>query len=312
MYMSAFQYNKKYLPFGHSAAILDDNVLDHINKMKFNLKDIMYDENITNEFLDCYLRWIKSTELNSIKGLENFKYKCYSNGTTEAFDKFYLKHKNRRFRCFRGEYLYHRLSWRNNHPNWLFADDACLEENDAVVISLPFANTGSKHKLHEAMLDICDEMNIPVMVDCCYLGISSGIDFNFNHDSIQEVVFSLSKTFPIAHTRIGMRLTREDDDDTLFVLNKNNYVNRLGPYIGKSLIENFGPDYIPTKYKKAQQIICKHFEIDCSDTVLFGISPKDKFIEYSRDEGSPDSEVNRLSFHKFLNRPFEELLNAKG
>lgn len=301
------QYNKKHLPFGHSKAILDDNVLDLLKSVPLKLLEIEYDNNIKDNFLKNYLTWIQSTEINSITGLENFSHAAYSNGTTESFDKFYLKHKDRRFRCFRGEYLYHRLSWRNYYPNWVFADDDCLHENDAVVISLPFSNTGDKHKLHEAMLDICDEKGIPVLVDCCYFGICSDIEFNFDHPSIQEIVFSLSKTFPVAHSRIGMRLSRTDDDDSLFVVNKNNYINNLGCYIGNCLIENFGPDYIPNKYKDTQIDICKLLSVEPSNTVLFGIDSKDRFIEYKRDQGSPDSDVNRLSFHGYFNKPIEEI-----
>lgn len=305
-----FQYNKKHLPFGHSKAILDEEVLNTLRSASLDIVDIEYDENIREEFLNTYVSWIQSTKINSISGLENFPYKSYSNGTTEAFDKFYLKHKDRRFRCFRGEYLYHRLSWRNYHPNWVFADDECLDENDAVVISLPFSNTGDKHKLHEAMLDICDEKGIPVLVDCCYFGICSDINFNFDHPSIQEIVFSLSKTFPVAHTRIGMRLSRTDDDDSLFVVNKNDYINRLGCYIGKILIDNFEPDYIPNKYKEEQKNLCEALSVQPSNSVLFGIDVSDKFLEYKRDSGSPDSDVNRLSFHNFFNKPIEEIKNV--
>ena len=43
-----------------------------------------------------------------------------------------------------------------------------------------------------------------------------GIEFDFNHSAIKVVAFSLSKAFPVSRLRIGMRLTREDDDDPLF------------------------------------------------------------------------------------------------
>jgi len=305
-----FTYNKKHLPFGHSAAIMDDKVLSRISEFNLSFAENEHNVDIKDKFLTKYLEWIQATKINTVQGLDSFKYKCYSNGTTESFDKFYQKHKSRRFRCFRGEYLYHRLVWRNNYPNWVFADDECLDPNDAVVISLPFSNTGNIHQLHEDMLNVCDEKNIPVLVDCCYLGICSNIDFNFNHKSIEEVVFSLSKTFPVAHTRIGMRLSRIDDDDSLFVVNKNNYTNRTGAALGLHLINNFSADYIPTKYKDKQKIFCDYLKLTPSNTVLFGLDYENKYAEYARDKGSNDSDVNRLSLHKFLPSTLEVLKNA--
>jgi hypothetical protein len=49
--------------------------------------------------------------LNCITGIDSFDQVDYSQGTTESFDHFYIKHPQRRFRCFRGEYLYHQLVW---------------------------------------------------------------------------------------------------------------------------------------------------------------------------------------------------------
>ena len=97
-----------------------------------------------------------------------------------------------------------------------------------------------------------------------------------------------------------------DDDDTLFVYNKNSYVNRLGAYIGLQLMENYSPDFIYKKYKSQQLEFCKHLGVEPSSTVLFGIAPQDKYVEYDRGGGSPDAELNRLSFHKFLPMSIEE------
>jgi hypothetical protein len=303
--MQKFPYDKKHLPFGHSGAVLDQEVMNFLNMIPLRFTEHMYDVNVTEEYLERYHAWIRMSALNLIAGLDDFPYKCYSHGTTESFDKFYMKHKDRRFRCFRGEYLYHQLAWRDKF-NWLYADDDCLDANDALVISLPFSNTGNKHKLHEAALNECDRLGIPVLLDCCYFGISSAIEFNFKHECITDIVFSLSKTFPVAHARIGMRLSKYDDDDTLFVYNKNSYVNRLGAYIGLQLMENYSPDFIYKKYKSQQLEFCKHLDVEPSSTVLFGIAPQDKYVEYNRGSGSPDAELNRLSFHKFLSMSVEE------
>jgi len=281
--------DKRQMMFGESMAIKDAEILAVINETKLDLT-----LDLSEEFCKEYLTWISNTLLNSVKGLENFPFACYSNGTTEAFDKFYIKNRTRRFRCFRGEYVYHRLVWRNSWPNWLWLDDECLDSNDAVVVSLPFSDTGGKHQLHEALLKQCSEKGIPVLVDCAYFGICAGIDFNFNHPCITDITFSLSKVFPVAHARIGMRLTRIDDDDSLFVANKMGYTNRFGSQLGLQLISNFGPDFVYNKYKQRQLDLCSQYDVVPSSTVLFGIGG-DQWKEYNRG-----TSTNRLSFNKML------------
>ena len=80
-----------------------------------------------------------------------------------------------------------------------------------------------------------------------------GINFNFNHKCIKEISFSLSKAFPVSRIRIGMRLSRKDDDDPLFFMNKLDLVNRQSAFIGLKLIKKFNFDYLYNKYSKLQK-----------------------------------------------------------
>jgi len=301
--MATYPQDKRHLPFGNSAAIQDTNTLDILKR--FSVFNALHQAD--NEFCDAYIGWINSTKYNTISGLDNFKFACYSNGTSEAFDKFYVNNAGRRFRCFKGEYMYHRLVWRNNYPTWRFLEDDTLDENDAVVISLPFSDTGIKHADMDTMLNECSKLGVPVLVDCAYFGICSDIDFNFNHECITDITFSLSKTFPVAHARIGMRLTKVDDDDSLFVYNKSGYINRIGSSLGLCYLKEFSPEYIVDTYKSKQTEFCSALNATVSNTVLFGVGG-DEWAEYNR--GGP---TNRLSLHKFLNLPttffYNELQN---
>ena len=300
------KYDRHHMPFGNAFAIADPLVLS-VLEQPLDVTSIIQNTTVHTEFLEKYQQWVLTTKNNTIQGLDNFKYACFSNGTTEAFDKFYAKYSSRRFRFFKGEYVYHRLSCRNNNFNWAYLDDERLTKNDAVIISLPFSDTGNKHKDMDALMHNCSAMGIPVLLDCAYLGVCSRIDFNFNHECIKEVTFSLSKSLYAAHLRIGMRLTREDDDDPLFVTNKIGYVNKLSCYLGLQLIEKFSPDYIYNKYREKQIEICNILDVEPSNCVLFGIGDNN-WDEYNRDR-----ETNRLSFHKFLNKDsLEEIRSIKN
>lgn len=283
--------DKRLLPYGGAFAIQDTEIIDFIKSV--DLVNSLWEEDITQQFCKEYKNWITTTQINSVKCLEKFEYSVYSNGTSQAFDMFYIKNKDRRFRCCKGEYIYHQLAWRNNWPNWKFLDDGIIKESDAVVISLPFSNTGNNPDNLKFLLNQCDELKVPVLLDCAYFGICANIDFDFTHDCITDIVFSLSKTFPVAHARIGMRLTKVDDDDLMFVYDKINYNNRISAKLGLELIRKYPPDYIYKKYQAQQEAICKHLNIKQSNTVMFGLDFNNLYPEYNRG-----CNVNRLGLHK--------------
>ena len=288
--MTNIPNDKRSMDFGSAFAIQDPETMKLL-RQTFNFTDLNSDS-IIDEFLYEYDNWIKSGTLNVFTGLEDFKYKCYSNGTTESFDKFYLKNAKRRFRCYKGEYMYHKLAWRDKFI-WEWLEDAPLHKNDAVVISLPFADTGDKHTSYHELMRKCSELDIPVLVDCAYYGSCRHIHIDLAYPCITDVTFSLSKTFPVAYARIGIRYTRVDDDDTMFVYHKINYNNKIGALLGLEYFKSFTPDYIPNKYVDKQTDFCNNIDVQPSKTVLFGVDVKNKYPQYNRG-----GETNRLSFHK--------------
>ena len=288
--MTNIPNDKRSMDFGSAFAIQDPETM-RLLRNRYDFTDLNSDS-IIDEFLYEYDKWIKSGTLNVFTGLEDFEYKVYSNGTTEAFDKFYMKNAKRRFRCFKGEYMYHKLAWRDKFV-WNYIEDAPLHKADAVVVSLPFADTGDKHTEYHNLMRKCSDMNIPVLIDCAYYGACRHIHIDLAYPCITDVTFSLSKTFPVAYARIGMRYTRVDDDDTMFVYHKISYNNKIGALIGLEYFKNFSPDYIPNKYLDKQQDFCNTLGIETSKTVLFGIDYLKQYEQYNR--GGPS---NRLSFHK--------------
>jgi hypothetical protein len=297
------KFDKKHLPFGNVFAIQDSEVISSINSVTKSYSS----NNTLNHFsfLENYKNWITNNKNNSIKGLDLFAYSCFSNGTTESFDKFYSKHSLKRLRFFKGEYTYHRLACRNFNISWSYLEDDEVKPNDAVIISLPFSNTGNKHHDMDKILKMCDQLNVPVLIDCAYFGICSDLEFDLSFDCITDVTFSLSKTFPVAHHRIGMRLTKVDDDDPLFVLNKIGYVNQYSAYLGNSLIKEFHSDYIYEKYNADQEFYCNLLQIEKSKSVLFGLSSDTKWSQYNRGPI-----INRLSFHNFFHSDRNSFLNT--
>jgi len=286
----------KKLPFGSVSTVYNLDLETEVSNIisEVSLQGCLTDSDVQDKFLHRYYNWIQETKLNTFIGLENFKVAAFSNGTTESFDKFYLKNKNKRLRYFKGEYMYHVVAAHTYFDQYAYIEDEPLAENDVVIFSLPFADTGNEHVDTEHILTICDKLGIPVMIDCCYFGICRDIEFNFNHSCIDSVVFSLSKIFPVQHLRIGIRLTRVDDDDPLLVYNKNRYINRMGAAVGLELMNRYSPDYSQEVYRNTQESFCQQLSVNASKCVFFGNS-SNLFAEYNRG-----TDNNRLCFSKYL------------
>ena len=301
--MTAIRPSLKHLPFGGALAVPSEIMIEKINSVLDDIKihDILTDVTIHDRFCGLFRQWIGNSQYNLFRNLEDFPVACYSNGTSESFDKFYMKNHNRRFRCFRGEYMYHAATWKLIAPDWCYLDQGKLAANDAVVVSMPFADTGNVHPDMDHLLASCQRLGVPVLIDCAFFGTCHDIEFDFSCAAITDVVFSLSKSFPVSHARIGMRLTRIDDDDSLLIHHKTAYVNRLGAAIGISMMNLFSADYNYLTWKPSQKIICDRLGIETSNTVLFGVDAESRYRQYNRGNST-----NRLCISKYLENGLPE------
>ena len=286
--------NLKLLPYGGAEPVVDFQLETKVQEIIKTNSHRLQEKSIQHEFLETYLHWIQSTKLNVVQGFDQFPISAVSQGTTESFDKFYLAHHDRRFRCFRGEYMYHPASWKN-YFNWAYLDSEPLAANDAIVISHPFSNTGNQHPEFENILDKAHDLGVPVLVDCAFFGIVGGVTFDFNHPAIHTITFSLSKSFPVAHLRIGIRFTRRDDDDALLVNNKTMYINRMSCLVGQALMHTFDADYNFNRFRENQITMCAMLGINPSNTVIFGLDTENKYPEYNRN-----TKENRLCLSRYL------------
>jgi len=287
------QPNLLGLPLAPAQCVIDPALKQQVHSIIDSSSYYLDSDSVLSDFLSTYIQWIKQSQLNCITGIDSFDQVDYSQGTTESFDHFYIKNPQRRFRCFRGEYLYHQLVWKSSFPNWKFIEDEPLMSNDAVVLSVPFADTGNVHAgIDKPFLDQCAYLKIPVLVDMAFFGICGNIDFDLSHPAISDVCFSLSKTFPVSLLRIGMRLSRGNQQDGLAVYNQTQYVNRAGAGIGLELLKILSADCTYLRYKDKQESWCQQHGLVASNSVIFGLDFAHRYDQYNR--GSVDS--NRICF----------------
>lgn len=253
-----------------SRAVKYPKVVNFLNNVfDQSLYQQLGDVNNLREFVHNFPEWINNHAGNKLHGLDKFQID-FSAGTTQSFDSFYFRHKNRRMRCLVGEYFYHLKTWISTNTLWSFVtDEDPITGNDALVISLPFCDTGNQRSDFEDILERCNQLNVPVLVDCCYFPISFGINADLNHPCVDTVTFSLSKAFPVANLRIGVRFTKPGIFDGQSLYNSIGYTNCLSAFVGNKLINQFSSNYIFDTYQEKQTQVCNFLNLTPSQSVLF-------------------------------------------
>lgn len=272
---------------------------DFFNKI-FKDDDVQCQET----FIDFYPTWIESSKLNSIRGLDSFKYKFPSVGVTQSLDEFhyYILEQGLKLRMFRGEYPYNRDVHAWSYDD--FIDDRPLEKGDAVIISCPFSGTGHKHSSMEEMLNQAHELQIPVFVDMAWFGTCKDISIDLSHPAIHEVAFSTTKGLCTGDYRSGIRFSRHGAIDYTLPQRKDRLALQadwthgchLNTRIGLELMRNFSPDHQWNKYHKAQQQVCETYELTPSNCVHIALG-NEQWQQFHRDKL-----YNRVNIAKVVKR----------
>lgn len=218
------------------------------------------------EFIDEFQRWIESSTLNRFTELHTFDHRYATLGATQALDSFHYEAKasGGRIKLLWGEYPY----------NYDVADEASygddLVKGDWLIMSVPFSASGAKHPQFEQKLNEALIKGVPVLVDCAWFGTCGNIEIDFSHPGISAVTFSTSKGLSAGNWRAGVCFSR-----ILFghlaVQNAWDHSVHLNNRISLELLRKFGPDYVYTKYRKAQEAVCEVYGLVPSNCVHIGI-----------------------------------------
>ena len=255
-------------------------------------------ESIKKKFIETYPTWM--FEPFDFQNTELLTEACFTQGTTESFAQFYIRYKDYRLRIAKGEYFYHQMMKSLRYEgNFAWLEDEPIQSGDVVLISLPFSDTGDAYVGIDNILDQCDELGVPVMLDLAYVNLTIGKYLNYKIDfarpCIEYVVSSLSKVFPVENMRIGIRLQKTKAEDQLYVINEENYnyINLLSAYVGTAMMEEFPADWVVNKYRSKQLEMCEKLGLGLSPCVPFGIDFADRYPQYNRGRDS-----NRLCFSR--------------
>jgi hypothetical protein len=279
--------------------ISDYTIRNFINNIDTN--DMLYNEKLQDNFIKTFYQWVESSKHNTVLGLDKFNSLKIVNGTVQTFDHWYWRHKEKRFRVFKGEFMYHSALLKNG-GDWKYLDND-LAVNDALIISVPFSDYGSQRSDMLEYLEQCNNLNIPVLLDFAYYPCAKNIDIDLNKfPCVETVTFSISKAFYGAeYLRAGIRLDRNNVDDGIDVFNSVDMVNRISLGIAIELMKNFSVDYNWDNYSYIYTQVCKEYNLTETDCVMFGLGGKE-YIDYNRG-----SSVNRVCISDLIG----EKINVK-
>ena len=274
--------------------IVDNSVRELIESL--NSSTDLYNENIQQEFTENFYNWIASSELNSVKGLDDFVNRKLVAGTAQAFDHFYWRHKDRRFRFFEGEFMYHSAVLKHGGSWEYITEEVPVMPGDAVVISVPFSDYGTVHPELEIILEMCETSGVPVLLDFAYFPCTKNIELDLDkYFCVTTVTFSISKAFYGAEfLRVGMRLERFETDDGIDVFNSVEMVNRVSLSIANELIKKYSVDYNWLTHKDAYYQVCAEKDLKTTDCIMFGLGGEE-YADYNRG-----TEVNRVCISELI------------
>jgi hypothetical protein len=256
--------------FSSGNSIKDPEIIAYIQSQ--NISHHMQDPWIVEKFEQRFPDWIQTGTRYKLKNFDLFQYVGFSAGTQESFINFYLMNKDCRFRVFRGDYWWHMDIWSKANINWAYIEDDDIRANDVCVCSCPFALTGSKHQAFDWLVDRCNQLGVKLLVDFIYLPNSNNaIDIDLSADCIQEITFSLSKTFPLQCAKVAVRMCKTKPQDPMQMSNDENICNRLSAGLALSVIDKFAVDYNVTKYLDRQSYWCNKLGLTPTPVIHFGL-----------------------------------------
>lgn len=225
-------------------------------------------------YIEQWRHWLIGSATKSLIGLQDFVFADYTQGTTQTFDQFVLRHAGQRdIVVLRGEFQYHTCITKK--LSCVIIDKPqCIRRGQALIISAPFSDYGSLHPAFDEIMSQCMALDVPVCLDLAYWGIARNINIDLQrYTCIQEVTASLSKSFfTLENHRIGVRFSRLYLDDGISMINEVGMQNFHSMSLALHYMQTFCNDWNWLRYGERYEDICVEHSLRQTNTVIFGLS----------------------------------------
>lgn len=280
----------------NAQSIKCQQVLDHYNSFKYTPVTI-------DTYVETWKNWMTNTgshpENNQLIGLNLYNCVDYTQGTTQAFDQFVLRHsKDRIIAVMPGEFQYHTCVGKYHKVEKINLEFTNLRADHALIISMPFSGSGNLYPDFFRLLDLCNDLNVPVCLDLAYWGISKNMKLNLqSYYCIKEVVSSLSKPFSVlANHRVGIRFSRDYLDDGISMINETKMQNFYSMSLGVHFMNRFSAEFMWNHFGEKYRKLLWDYQIEGTESLIFAQGMTDEYAEYNR--GHPG--MNRLCISHLL------------
>lgn len=245
-------------------------IADHLTTHQYRNIEI-------DEYAVTWRRWLQQSNTKILSGLDSFAYADYTAGTSQTFDHFLLKHHDKDIVVLPGEFQYHRCAGRQIK----FSNK--LTKNSALIISVPFSDTGKVHTAFNEIMQQCSDLGVPVCLDLAYWGIAQNIYLHLEQfPCVTEVTASLSKPFfTLERHRVGIRFTRDYQDDGISMFNEVGMSNSISMSLGVHYMNMFSCDYVWETYWEQYYNVCDALNLSATNTIIFGLGGEE-YVEYNR------------------------------
>jgi hypothetical protein len=152
-------------------------------------------------------------------------------------------------------------------------------------MSMPFSGNGSYFPGYETILDQADELDVPVMIDGAYFGISHDVVYPLDRKCITDFALSLTKNFTGNPFRLGIRFTKDAVDDGISAgLISNGIFDQLGAWLSIQLLQQFPHTEFINRYRPVSDQICQEHGITPTNTITIAIGDSEKFASFKRGD----------------------------
>ena len=267
---------------GHTPLQIPE-VVKYSNTLFKNLKLEDLDAVTNVEHDKVWRSWLTASSFNTVVGLEQLEHSAFIPGTTDAFGEFIARYPDRRVRASRSDFILTKILSKSWTRQFLALEEAPLDENDAVIISMPFSGNGGVYP--ENLLAQAEKLDIPVMIDAAYFGNSQGVVYDLRYTCIKDFAVSLSKCLAPNQLRLGIRFTREEIDDgvTAGLLGADIF-DRFGCYMSMQLLKKYSHDSVVKTVKPISDRVCKQLNLEPTNTLTLAIGPEVLREEFERGD----------------------------
>ncbi len=213
---------------------------------------------LNTEFQQAATDYFLATKLNQLSGLESFPVRETILGCNHAIDSLIMQHGLDNLQIFEHDYKYYtRLD-----PDKSWATPGQLIPGLPVLMAMPSPGYLDLHPNQQAILDEAFDKHCAVHLDCAWLGAAQNICFNFDHPAVQSVSMSLSKSMDMFWNRIGVRYSRQQDDNNcVSIYNQHNMIHELAVETALTHLRQIPPDHVWNHYHTAYYESCQALKL---------------------------------------------------